>query len=82
MSANFAAATTKGATAASNSGGKTCHLLRHTEWANVIPFVLLEKITLDRRYPRTWFLDELSFLLGRAQLSKKDGSIVNVPLVE
>ena len=79
MSANIAAATTKGAAASSKEASKIA-TYSGTEWANVIPFVLestghldkavgdlLEKITLDRRYLRTWFLEEHSLLLARTQ---------------
>ena len=79
MSANIAAATTKGAAAASKETAKIA-TYSGTDWANVIPFVLestghlgkaaedlLEKITLERRPLRAWFLEELSTLLARTQ---------------
>ena len=79
MSANIAAATTKGAAAACKETAKIA-TYSGTDWANVIPFVLestghlgkatedlLEKITLERRPLRAWFLEELSTLLARTQ---------------
>ena len=79
LSENVAAYTTKGAAAASKEAEKIA-LYATTDWANVIPFVLestghlgkaaedlLEKTTVEKRYLRTWFLEELSLLLARSQ---------------
>ena len=79
LSATIAADTTKGAAAASKEAAKMA-IYEGTDWVNVIPFVLestghlgraaedlLEKITLEKRALRKWFLEELSLILARSQ---------------